>query len=81
MKLKLNTPADMALFMGKYDLRLIYTKKSQPKIINSKIDKKQQQEMVRKFFAIFSNKIHMFSETEKKMLEQKKDCNLITIFL
>jgi hypothetical protein len=36
----LNAPVDMALFMGKYDLRLIYTKKSQPKIINSKIDKK-----------------------------------------
>ena len=65
----------------KYDLRLIYTKKSKPKIINSKIDKKQQHEMARKFFAIFSNKRHMFSETEKKMREQKKDCNLITIFL
>ena len=56
----------------KYDLRLIYTKKSKPKIINSKIDKKQQHEMARKFFAIFSNKRHMFSETEKNAWTEKR---------
>ena len=56
----------------KYDLRLIYTKKSKPKIINSKIDKKQQHEMARKFFAIFSNKRHMFSETEKNACTEKR---------
>ena len=58
----------------------LHQEKPVSKIINSKIDKKQQQKIARKFFAIFSNKRHMFPETEKNAWTEK-DCNLITIFL
>jgi len=77
----LNAPADMALFMGKYDLRLIYTKKSQPKIIDSKIDKKTHSKKWRANSLQYSAIKDTCSQKQKKMLEQKKDCNLITIFL